>query len=199
MPGEMHNDDPKKIWQNQPTEAFRMSAEDLRRRAQQRQRKAYWASISTMAIGLGLSAFFAWSFIKAQNGIPRIGLGVLSAWGIYSVYLAYRWLWPERLDPDPTIEDSVKFYKSELHRQLDYNLHVWRRTGLPLCMLGLGMIVLPELLRALDSPRLLMDVAPVLVLGAVWLAIFFPSWRKKRRRLQKEITELGEFENSNRV
>ena len=66
-------------------------------------------------------------------------------------------------------------------------------------MLGLGMIVLPELLRALDSPRLLMNVAPVLVLGAVWLAIFFPSWRKKRRRLQKEITELGEFENSNRA
>ena len=90
-----------------------MLTEEWRRRAQQRQRKAYWASISTMAIGLGLSAFFAWSFIKAQNGIPRIGLGVLSAWGIYSVYLAYRWLWPERLDPDPTIEDSVKFYKSE--------------------------------------------------------------------------------------
>jgi hypothetical protein len=199
MPSKMHTDDPFKIWQNQPTEAFKMSAEDLRHRAHQRQTKAYWTFIFTIAIGVGLSAFFAWSFLRASNGVPRIGLGILTAWGLYSAWLAVRWLRPDRLRPDPTIEDSLKFYRKELQRQLDYNVHVWRRTGLPLCMLGLGLIVLPELLKALAAPKLLMNVAPVLVLLAVWLAIFFPTWKKKRRKLQQEINELREFENTNRA
>ena len=199
MPSEMHTHDPMKIWQNQPTEAFKMSAEDLRRRAQQRQRKSYFHFIFMIAIGLGLSAFFTWSFLRASNGVPRIGLGILSAWGLYSVWLAVRWLRPDRLRPDTTIEDSVKFYRNELQRQLDYNVHVWRRTGLPFCLLGLAMIVLPELLRALAAPKLLMNVAPVLVILAAWLVLFFPTWKKKRRRLQQEIKELTEFENTNRA
>jgi hypothetical protein len=61
------------------------------------------------------------------------------------------------------------------------------------------MIVLPELLRALAAPKLLMNVAPVLVLLTAWLAIFFPTWKRKRRRLQQEIRELREFENTNRA
>src|ERR1039458_3443638 len=40
MPSEFPMNDPRNIWQNQPTEPFKMSADELRRKAQQRQRKA---------------------------------------------------------------------------------------------------------------------------------------------------------------
>jgi hypothetical protein len=199
MPSDMNLGDPQNIWRSQTTEVFKMSAEDLRRRARQRETRARLAAASTMAIGLVLCAFFAWSFARANSGIPRMGLGVLSLWGIYCAYQAYRWIWPGRLEADATVSTSLQFYRGELERQRDYNLHVWRRAGLTYCMLGLAMVVVPLMVSAMDSPRLLWNVAPVLVLLAIWLAVFFPIKRRKQRRLQREIDELQAFEDANRA
>lgn len=199
MPSDMHPHDPQNIWRGQSTEVFKMSADDLRRRARQREKKARFGAILSITIGVVLCAFFAWSFARAHNGIPRMGLGVLSLWGMYCVYQAYRWIWPGRLGPDATVSTSLQFYRSELEKQRDYNLHVWRRAGLTFCMLGLAMIVTPLMLQALSSPRLLWNVAPVLALLAVWLAVFFPIKRRKQQRLQREIEELRAFEDANRA
>ena len=87
--------------------------------------------------------------------------------------------------------------QKELEKQRDYSIHVWRRAGLTFCFLGLAMIVVPELIHALAAPRLLLNVMPVLVLLAVWVAIFIPKRKRNLRKLQQEIDGLRLFEREN--
>jgi hypothetical protein len=197
MPSEFPQNDPRKIWQNQPTEPFRMSAHELRSRAQHSQTKARLGGLFSIIVGLILSAFCALAFVRSQEGLPRIGLGVLSLWCLYFAYQAYKWIWPGRSAPDATLSATLHAYRSQLENRRDYNRHVWRRAGLTFCFLGFALIIVPELIKALGSPRLALNVLPLCVILAIWFAIFFPLRRRRQQKLQREIDELRAFEREN--
>lgn len=197
MPSEFPMNDPRNIWQNQPTEPFKMSADQLRLKAQQRQRKAHFEAVYSIIIGLTLSVFFAWGSARGGEVFPRMGLGLLSLWCLYFAYHTYRWIWPGRLAPNGTLNTTLESYRRELEKRRDYGRHIWRRAGLTFCFLGLAMVIVPALIKSLDDPRLLRNVAPVLVLLAIWFPTFFFIRKRKQRKLQREIEELRAFEREN--
>ena len=198
MPSEFPMNDPRNIWQNQPTEPFKMSADELRRKAQQRQRKARFEAIYSIIVGLILFVFFARVFVQPHEVVPRMGVGLLSFWGIYYAYQAYKWIWPGRLTPDATLNTTLQSYRSELEKRRDYGRHVWRRAGLTFGVLGVAMVIVPALIKSLDTPRLLLDLLPFFVLLAIWLAVFLRLRKRNRGKLQQEIDELRVFERENR-
>src|ERR1035437_7710439 len=121
MPSEFPMNDPRKIWKNQTTEAFKMSADELHRKSQQRQRKARFVALYSIISGLILFVFFAWTFARVQNEVvPRIGVGVMSLWGIYYAYQAYKWFWRERLTPGGGLKTQGPAYKNELGKRRDH-------------------------------------------------------------------------------
>jgi hypothetical protein len=188
MPDEFS--DPKKIWQNQPTETTRMSLDEIRRKAHKLQRRAQAAAVVWIVIGLTLCVAFAHSFIEDQGLIIRIGWGILSLWCLYGAYQAYRWIWPGSLAEDGTLRASVNSYRSELERQRDYGLNIWRRSGLTFCFLGLAFVVLAAIVKALATPRLLVNAVPFFVLIVIWFVAFFSIRKRNQRKLQREIDEL---------
>jgi hypothetical protein len=189
MPDEFS--DPKKIWQNQPTEATKMSLDEIRSKARRVQRRAQAAAILWVVIGLALCVAFAHSFVKDQGLLLRIGWGILSLWSLYGAYHAYKWIWPGSLAEDGTLRTSVDSYRSELERQRDYGLHIWRRSGLTFCFLGLAFVVLPPIIKALATPRLLKNAVPFFVLLLLWFIAFYFQRKRGQRRLQREIDELN--------
>ena len=193
MPSEFPMNDPRNIWKNQPTEPFKMSADELRRKAQQRQRKARFEAIYSIIVGLILFAFFARVFVQ-----PRMGVGLLSFWGIYYAYQAYKWIWPGRLTPDATFDTTLQSYRSELEQRRDYGQHLWRRAGLTFLVLGVAMVIVPALIKSLDTPRLLLNTLPFFVILAIWLAVFLRLRKRNRGKLQQEIEELRALERENR-
>lgn len=197
MPSEFPINNPQNVWQHQPTEAYKMSVNELRHKAQQRHSRARFEALFQITIGLVLSAFFAWSFARAHQGFPRFGLGVLSLWGLFAAWQAYRWIWPDKLRPDETVNTSLQFYRNELEKRRDYSIHIWRRAGLTFCFLGLALIVVPEVIRAIAAPRLLLNVMPVLVLATIWVAVFIPRRKRNLRKLQQEIDGLRLFGQEN--
>lgn len=197
MPSEFPMNDPRSIWRNQPTEPLKMSADELRRKAQRRQRKARFAALFSIIVGLILFVFFARAFVKIHELIPRIGFGLISFWCIYFAYQAYRWVWPGRLAPDAALNTTLQSYRSELEKQRDYGRHIWRRAGLTFCFLGVAMLIVPEMVKSLHNPRLLVNVAPVSVLLAIWFATFFFIRKRQQQKLQREIEELHAFEREN--
>ena len=199
MPGEFPINDPRNIWQGQSTEAFKMSADQLRRKAQQRERKSRFEAAYSIIIGLILFVFFARTFAGAHELAPRIGFGVLSLWGIYFAYQACKRIWQGRLAPDATLNTTLQSYRSELEKRRDYAQHIWRKAGLTFCFLGMALVIAPALIKSLDAPRLLVNVAPFFALLAIWCAVFFPMRRRNRRKLQQEIEELRVFERENRA
>jgi uncharacterized membrane protein YfcA len=191
--------DPRNIWKNQTKEAFKMSADELHRKSQQRQRKDRFVAVYSIISGLILFVFFAWTFARVHNEVvPRIGVGVMSLWGIYYAYQAYKWFWQERLAPDAALNTTVQSYRSELEKRRDYGRHIWRRLGLPFLFLGLAMVIVPGLIKSLDAPRLLLNFVPLFVLFAIWCAIYFPMRKRGQQKLQQEIDELRVFERENR-
>jgi hypothetical protein len=194
MANEFPTNDPKNIWQNQPTEAFKMSAEQLRLKAQQRQSRARYEAATQIIIGLVLCIFFARAVPASHGLMPRLGYGLLSVWGIYFACQAYRWLWSGSLKADATISTTLQSYRSELEKRRDYALNIWHQAGLTFCFLGMALVLEPTLLRSVQQPRLLWNVLPIFVLLVIWLVVFLSMRGKRRRHLLREIEELRRFE-----
>ena len=175
-----------------------MSADQLGRKARERQDRARRKAISSITLALILFAVFAWDSVRAGALAPRIGFAVLSLWSLYFGYQAYKWIWPRQLATDAPLDTTLQSYRSELEKRRDYLRHIWRWAGLTICFLGVAMVVAPELIRSLNDPRRLLNVAPILVLLSIWLAVFIHTRKRGQRKLQLEIEELRAFETRNR-
>ena len=195
MPSEFPINDPRNIWQEQPTEAFKMSADQLRLKAQKRQkgvRVQVLCSIRSSGSSFPYSSRLGAA--KVHDLAPRIGFGVLSIWGVHFAYQACKRIWRERLLPDATLNTTLQSYRSELEKRRDYTRHFWHKAGLTFVFVGMVLVVTPPLIKSLGTPRLLLNFAPLFGLLAVWCAIFFPKMKRNRRKLQQEIEELRGFE-----
>jgi len=194
MPNDSPMNDPRTVWQNQPKETFKMSADEMRFRARRFQMKARLKVVYFITIGISICVFFAWNCIKANEVLSRMGFGLLSVWGIYAGYQAYKWIWPSSLPPDAPVSTSLEFYRSELERRRDYERHVWRRSGLTFCFLGLALALAPALIASRHNPGLLVNALPFFVLLVLWFVIFFSQKKRSQHKLQQEIDELRTFE-----
>lgn len=207
-PSEFPGNDPRNIWQNQATEPFSASLDELRRKAKQWQTRARLKTLFSIILGVALSSAFARIAITGRDVIPRLGATLLSLWSIYFAYQARRWLWPDRLEPHASASASLQFYRRELERRRDYNKHLWRRAGLTFCFVGLALMVLPGVIKAFPTPRLLLNVVPFFVLLVAWFVAFFLMRKRqqgqlrleidKQAQLQREIDELRALERDPR-
>jgi len=204
---EFPKNDLQNVWQNQPTEVCKMSADQLRRKAQQLDRKARTAVFVSVAVAILLFLYFAWAVIsfpatfqRFQLGpfaswTARLGFGLLTLWSIYSGYKAYKVLWPHSAASDSDLKTTLQSYKQELEKRRDYSANIWLRSGLIFCFIGIAMVVLPLMMREISTPlRMLANVGPILALLILWLAIFIPQRRRRQRKLAQEIDQLRAFE-----
>jgi hypothetical protein len=189
---------PKNIWQHQPTEAFKMSADQLRLKAEERRNSARFEAIKSITAGLVVFGFFAFAVSQVHELIPRIGYAVISIWGIYYAYQGYKSFWRKQAAPDATLNATLQSYRRELERQRDYARHIWRRAGLPFCLLGAVLVILPQVIQSIHAPRVIEPLLPLFVLFVVWLTVFFFVRKRRQQRLQQEIAQLRQFESENR-
>jgi hypothetical protein len=212
MPNEFPTNDLQNVWQNQPTEAFKMSADKLRHEAQQLDHKARLAVLFAAAIAILLFLYFGWDFLRFSErfrtfGLSpfggwsmRLGFSVLSLWGLYSGYQTYRVLWPSRATSDADLKTTLQSYKQQLKKRRDYSQNIWLRSGLIFCFVGMAMVVTPVLVRDIGTPvRLLASLGPLFALIILWLAIFIPQRKRRQRKLQQEIDQLCAFEREYEV
>lgn len=171
-----------------------MSAAQLRLKSQQREKKARYEALYSIAGGFALFVLFARSFSKVHEVVPRIGWGLLSLWCIYFAYQGYKWIWQPQL---PSAQNTLQSYRSQLEKRRDYARHIWVRAALPLCVLGILLVMAPELIKSIGAPRLLVPWVPLFVLLAVWLVTFFFVRKRRRKKLQQDIEELSMFERTN--
>ena len=207
MPIEFPTNDLQNVWQSQPTEVFKMSAEKLRRKAQQHDRKARLAVLFSAAVAIPLFLWFGWGFLSFQKfqtfglgpfgtWITRLGFGVLSFWSLYSGYQTYKVLWPSPAASDADMKTTLQSYRQQLEKRRDYSQNIWLRSGLIFCFLGMAMVVMPVLVQDIMTPlRLLANLGPILALLILWLAIFIPQRKCRLRKLQAEIDQLRTSEN----
>src|SRR5271169_1015292 len=207
MPNEFPVNDPRNIWQTQPTEAFKMSADQLRIKAQKRQKGVRSQVLRDAIIGLALSVFFAWHLITVNHvwwgadhplslWSTRMGLGLLSLWGFFLPFLLYKWVWPARLAPEAPLNTTLQWYRSQLEKGRDFDRRVW--LILIPAFVGIALVWVPALISSLGNPReLVLNSLPLFSLFAIWLSIFLYLRKRRRGRRQQEIEQLRAFEREN--
>jgi uncharacterized membrane protein YfcA len=102
------------------------------------------------------------------------------------------------LAADAAVGTSLDFYRKELERRRDYGRHIWYRSGLWLSFVGLAFVVLPALIAALKTPRLLLNAIPFFVLLAAWIVAFIHIRKREQQNLQSEIDELNALQPNSR-
>lgn len=190
MPDEFPTNDPRNIWQNQPTEPLKMSYDEIRRRAQELQKKGRLSAILWIVLGVLLAISFGRTAAMTEDPVPRIGWIILSLWCLYGIYQAFRWIWPGPLDSDATPSTSLEYYRRELRRALDYEKSIWMKSGLTFCFLGVFLVILPGLIAATRAPRVLLNMVPFFLLLSIWIILFLAGRKRKREKLQRELEEL---------
>jgi hypothetical protein len=171
----MANEDPMRLWQEQPVENFGLPLEEIRRRAgkfekriRNRNRREY------IAAGAVLLAFTYYIFIFSDWMI-RAGSALVLVGTIYVVVQLYRRSTPVSLPADFGLVASVEFYRRELVRQRDLLRSVFNWY--------LGPLVPGLLLFTKGRP--VMIAINAIVFGLVW-------WVNQRgaARLTRQIEEL---------
>ena len=210
MPNEFPMKDPQNVWQNQPTEAFKMSADQLRQKAEKRRRRARFSVLFSLVMSVIYFVVFArllaWSSPLMPGPLSlwsmRIGFGVLCLWSIDFPYQAYKRLWPGRLAPDATLNTTLQSYRSELEKQRDFGRNTRARRVLAFVFLGMAMFMVPMLMVKVPNPtpmtgsQLLLNVAPFLLLATAWV-IMLRMMNRSRQKLLQEIEQLRVFEREN--
>ncbi len=175
-----------------------MSADQLRHKAQQLQRRARVKTIFSIVGGITLSLFFARQAFLAGYSVSGIGLGLISLWCIYFACQAYHFMWPNRVARDAALDTTLQSYKSALEQKGDYTRNIWLRTGLPFCFFGVALVVVPGLIESFSKPGLFVTFVPLFGLLAAWFVAFYFIRRRDRQKLAQEIEEVRAFEGANR-
>jgi len=193
MRNEPSENDPKSIWQDQPIEEIRMSLDAIRERAQELGHKTGLQFYSVCAVGLALIAFDIWRLTSSQIPLQRAGFCLAVAWTLYGLRETAERIWPRSLPWEAALTSSLYFARRELERQRDYSRHIWLWSAGPM-LFTFAVVAAPVVVAASQHPSNLLNAVPVLILFAVWLAMFVTGLKRSRRKLQREIDGLQALE-----
>ncbi len=186
----MPNNDPQTIWQNQNSEEIKVSPAYFKLKAEQLRSRNLWIVIATDLVCLATAAFLGYVFMKTPNAAARVGLILLAAGLLYTMYQMHQRLWPAAPAPADTGLDA---YRRELLRSRASQYHAWRM----LAPLLPGAIVftaseIPSVMRAAsENPAILTNGAPFCILLVVWLVAFIVVRKRRLRSIQQELDALG--------
>ncbi len=206
MPSEIPVNDPQNIWQKQPTEALKMSGDELRLRALKLQRKSRFEALYTAIACLLGFLWFGLGFFKVHQLGPiplspgslwcvRMGFGVISLWGLYTAYRVSKGIWRSHSASDASLDTTLRSYRSQLEKRHDYERNVWRKTALPAVFVGIAMVTVPGLIAGFRiSPWEIDRFVPLFVLALIWFVVFTYLRRRRLQKLELEIEQLRAFE-----
>jgi len=191
----MTNDNPAQtIWQNQPVEVTKMSAEMLRKRAGKFEHMIWWRNLREYAGALIAVSSFSYFLSKAHEVLFRAAFALLIAGMVWLVVQLHRKGSSRSMGAAIGSLTCLQFFRVEMVRQRDFVKNVWPWYLAPLVP---GFVVY-TVAFALTFPRPV-GWAGIALLDTVIAAVFYGIWRLNMhaaRSLQRKIDELSALETS---
>ena len=190
--------DPKKLWQDQPTEPSKVTMVLIRQKARElhskTRRELFNTALGHVFIVVLCGAGIVFGRFPAQRMAFAIGL----AWALAGAWMSQRGMWVPPMPGDAGFQTGLQFYRQEIQRRRSL-FRRWLMWTLGPVILGLSALVAGPFAATLAAdPRMLRNAIPFTVLLAVW-AIGIALMRKRGERdIQREIDELSEIEKESR-
>jgi hypothetical protein len=196
MQDSFHSNDPKTIWQNQPTKGSTMTMHLIRRMARDLRAKTRRALLGTLVGPLVVAFCYAFCikvFPAMQQGLELLFAFAL-AWSLAGLYFLNRRKWSAAMPGDAGSSAGLEFCRREIERQRDYFRRVLLWSLGPM-LLALGTLILAMAMVA--SGEIFPKAMPFMTVIVVWIAAYFVIRARDQRQLQREIDELNDIEREN--
>ena len=196
MRNDFQDDDPKTIWQNQPTEASTVNLVLIRQKARElhaRTRRQLWGTMTVPLIVAILYALCLRQFPGLQQ-VLHLLFAFLLAWSLAGLYFLNQGKWPAAIPPDAGFATGLEFCRREIQRQHD----CFRRDLL--WSFGPVLLAIATLVAALAivaGTQIFAHAMPFMTLVFVWIVAYFVIRERRHRALQREIDELSDVEREN--
>jgi hypothetical protein len=207
MRNDSSENDPRTIWQNQPTEPSIMTLEKIRQKTQELHAKTRRQMIGNSIMPLAVFAFYGYGIAKFSNPALRTIFACAIAWSLAGQYFLNRGMWSAMLPGDAALSTGLESYRREVERQrsLFGRFMLWQFGPLMFAIATLILLILTLGIRNREMPLngailrgALLKMSPFLTLMAIWIVSFFVIRMRAQRQLQREIDELNEIERANR-
>lgn len=193
-------ENPKSIWQNQPTERFNMTLEMIQQRVRESESKRRKGLLGSIVIVLEVLAVSGFGILRAQNDGLRLLFALAIAWAMAGQAFLHKGMWPGiGMGRDATLDTGMEFYRQELerHRSLFRRGLQWSFGPVVLSIIAL-IAVLFELGGNHLSRPLVISIMPFTALFVVWVFAFFVLRSRQHRKLRRELAELDHAEHTSR-
>jgi hypothetical protein len=194
MENDSSQNDPRKIWQNQPKEISTVTLKMIRMKVQDlhtKTRRALWG-IWAGPITVG---FFSAYGIKLVHGVfPVLEAAFVFAivWSLAGIYFLNRGMRSEAMPGDAALSTGLEFYRREIERQRAlYGRGLLWSFG-PI-VLALGTFILFAVIVV--GAKIFPNGMPFLILVVVWFVAVFVLRMRARRELQRESDDLKDIES----
>jgi hypothetical protein len=197
----MRNDspenDPRTIWQNQPTEPPVMTLEKIRQKVRELHAKRRRQLLGNLAVPFIVGFFYTFGvkqFPSLQQMVQPLFAFAL-VWSLAGLYFLNRGKWSVAMPGDAGLSAGLESYRREIEWQRDYFRRVllW---GFGPILLAIGTFILAIAIVA--GKAIFPNAMPFMTLVAVWIAAYFVIRVRQQRELQREIDELNDIEKENR-
>jgi hypothetical protein len=195
MRNDLPEDDPKKIWQTQPTEPSAMILDKIRQKTLELHAKTRWDLMKSIAGPFTVVAIGGFG-MQFSGAAPRMAFAFAAVWSLLGLYFLTRGMRPPTLPGDAALGSGLESYRWEVERRryLSGRFLLWHFGPVALALATLIVTLASLALRRV----MLLNLSPFLTLIVIWIVGVFVVRMRQRRQLQREIDELNEIERVNR-
>ncbi|HEV2400910.1 MAG TPA: hypothetical protein VGS27_28510 [Candidatus Sulfotelmatobacter sp.] len=179
----------QKLWQCQPVEVTKMSAETLRKRANKLERRVWWRNAREYAAAVIGIAMWGSFFFKTHELSFRIAFALFIAGILWVVVQLHRKASARSIPFGTDTSTSLRLYRVELERQRDALKNVWSWYLAPL----VPAFAVFTVVDAVANPYV-WKWTRLTLLDVCVAAMFFGIWKLNQgaaRRLQRMIDEIN--------
>jgi hypothetical protein len=194
MENDSSENDPRKIWQDQPKEISTVTLKMIRMKVQDLHAKTRRNMLGIWAGPLVVGFFSAYG-IKLVHGVfpvLEVAFVVAIVWSLAGVYFFSRGMWSAAMPGDAALSTGLEFYRREIerHRALYGRVLLWSFGPI---VLALAAFILFSVIVV--GGKIYPNGMPFLILVAIWIVAYFALRMRARRELQREIDDLKDIES----
>ena len=198
MPNNSSSNDPKTIWQNQPTEPSKMTLVMIRHKTQELQEKTHRELFGQIAASVVMVGFYGVGIWWVHGPVPRVAFALAIVWTLAGLHFDDRKNLSDAAQLEASLSTSLESYRREVERRryLSSRFLLW--TFAPTL---LAIVTLSTFLLTIGSTHhgFLRNTIPFFTLLGLWFVLLFLQRMRQQRDLQRELDQLNEVERSNNV
>src|SRR5438874_4582800 len=134
MRDDLPANDPRTIWQNQPTEPSSITSEQIRWKARKLRAKTLRERLRNIVMPLLVIGFSGLAIAQARDAVQRTIYAFAIAWALLGRFILHRRIWRATLPGDSALSTGLEFYRREIERRRYLFHHVLQRCALVLAI-----------------------------------------------------------------